>query len=71
MNKKTAKKIYDHLLKTKQGFCYFNGVIVSMGDCEKILNIDSDERYKKTCEKYQLLGDVRNKLENYLEKKNY
>lgn len=43
-----AEKIYNHLLKTKQGFCFYQGVIVSMGDCERILKIDSDKRYEKT-----------------------
>ena len=47
MDKKLAAKIYNHLLKTKQGFCFYGGAIISMGYCERILEIDSDNRYKK------------------------
>ena len=48
MNKELAEKVYNHLLKTKQGFCFVNGGIVSLGDCERVLDIDSETRYKKT-----------------------
>lgn len=47
MSKQLAERIYNHLLSTEQGFCFMNGGIVSMGDCERILQIDSDERYEK------------------------
>lgn len=49
LTKKEVEKIYNHLLKTKQGFCFYRGGIVSMGDCENILKIDSNERHEKTC----------------------
>ena len=48
MTKQKAGEIYNYLIKTKQGFCFYNGLIVSMGDCERILNIDSDARYQRT-----------------------
>jgi hypothetical protein len=50
MTTKEAEMILNHLLKTKQGFCFYEYGIVSMGDCEKILGINSEERYRKTCE---------------------
>jgi hypothetical protein len=56
MTKELAGKIYNHLLTTKQGFCFYDGGIVSMGDCEKILEINSDSRYEKNLGKeYNLI----------------
>lgn len=43
-----AEKIYNHLLATKQGFCFYQGQLISLGDCERVLNIDSNVRYVKT-----------------------
>jgi hypothetical protein len=38
INYDVACKISDHLLKTNQGFCFYNGVIISKKDCEDIIN---------------------------------
>ena len=38
MDYEKAQKIYNHLLKTNQGFCFLEstGEVVSREDCEKI-----------------------------------
>jgi hypothetical protein len=48
MDKELAAKVYNHLLKNKMGWCFVNGAVVSMGECERILDIDPDPRYIAT-----------------------
>jgi len=29
------KKIYNHLIKTNQGFCYYEGKLITREDCQR------------------------------------
>ena len=40
ITKTLAQKIKTHLLKTKQGFCFYNGMIISLERCNNILSLE-------------------------------
>ena len=38
ITKEKAEKILDHLLQRGMGWCFYNGLLVSVEDCERIIN---------------------------------
>jgi len=38
MTKEKAKKIYSYLLKTDQGFCFYEGILIDRQKCLDTIN---------------------------------